>query len=84
VLAEWGDLSQLLTAGLAARYDDPASVFVGSWCALAVIAAVAVGAGRGLVRVLPLGVIRRIAATLFAVLAVLTAAEAGGANLPFG
>ena len=29
-LAEWGDLSQLLTAGLAARYHDPVSVFVGS------------------------------------------------------
>ena len=33
-LAEWGDLSQLLTAGLAARYHDPLSVFVGSWLAL--------------------------------------------------
>jgi len=28
--AEWGDLSQLATAGLAARYDDPVSVFIGS------------------------------------------------------
>ena len=31
--AEWGDLSQLATAGLAARYDDPVSVFIGSWAA---------------------------------------------------
>src|SRR3712207_1911543 len=31
--AEWGDLSQLATAGLAARYDAPLSVFVGAWAA---------------------------------------------------
>src|SRR3954464_11622731 len=45
--AEWGDLSQLLTAALPARYTAPASVFVGSWLALAVVAAIAVVAGRG-------------------------------------
>ena len=37
-LAEWGDLSQLLTAGLAARYEDPVSVFTGSWLALVTVA----------------------------------------------
>src|SRR3712207_4036774 len=31
--AEWGDLSQLATAGLAARYDSPVSVFIGAWAA---------------------------------------------------
>jgi putative Ca2+/H+ antiporter (TMEM165/GDT1 family) len=76
--AEWGDLSQLLTAGLAARYNDPVGVFVGSWGALAVIAAIAVIAGRGLLRVIPLHLVRRIAATLFAALAVITALEAAG------
>src|SRR3954466_13465000 len=40
--AEWGDLSQLMTAGLAARYDDPIGVFIGSWSALALIAGIAV------------------------------------------
>ena len=32
--AEWGDLSQLATAGLAARLDAPLSVFAGAWTAL--------------------------------------------------
>ena len=49
-LAEWGDLSQLLTAGLAARYHDPVSVFVGSWLALVTVAGLAVVLGRTLLR----------------------------------
>ena len=32
--AEWGDLSQLLTISLIAKYDDPVSVFLGAWVAL--------------------------------------------------
>ena len=28
--AEWGDLSQLLTLSLVAKYDDPVSVFIGA------------------------------------------------------
>jgi putative Ca2+/H+ antiporter (TMEM165/GDT1 family) len=74
--AEWGDLSQLLTAGLAARYDDPVGVFVGSWTALALVAGIAVVAGRGLLRVIPVLLVRRVAGTLFAILAVITALEA--------
>ena len=35
--AEWGDLSQLFTAGLVARYSSAFSVFVGSWAALCTI-----------------------------------------------
>ena len=76
--AEWGDLSQLLTAGLAARYDNPFGVFVGSWLALALVSAVAVVAGRGLLRVIPVLLVRRIAGTLFAILALITALEAAG------
>ena len=49
-LAEWGDLSQLFTAGLAARYEDPVSVFVGSWLALVTVAGLAVLLGRTLLR----------------------------------
>ena len=75
-LAEWGDLSQLLTAGLAARSGDPVSTFVGSWLALVTVAALAIVLGRTLLRVLSLGVIRRIGAGVCAVLAVVTAIEA--------
>ncbi len=74
--AEWGDLSQLVTAGLAARYDEPLSVFIGSLAALCTIAALAVLAGRQLAERLPLVLIRRIAAGLFALLSVVTLVEA--------
>lgn len=74
--AEWGDLSQLLTAGLAARYSNPLSVFVGSWVALSVVAAIAVVIGNQLAQRLPFALIRRLAGVLFAVLAVITLVEA--------
>ncbi len=75
-LAEWGDLSQLLTAGLAARYDDPVSVFVGSWAALIVIAGVAVLLGRALLARVRLADISRVGGGLCLVLAGLSAYEA--------
>jgi Ca2+/H+ antiporter, TMEM165/GDT1 family len=68
-LAEWGDLSQLLTAGLAARYHDPVSVFVGSWLALVVVAALAVVLGRTLMRFVRLATIRRVGAGVCVLLA---------------
>lgn len=74
--AEWGDASQLLTAGLAARYHDPVSVFLGSFVALTAVAAIAVVGGRALLRVAPLRLVRAVAGTLFAVLAVFTAIAA--------
>jgi putative Ca2+/H+ antiporter (TMEM165/GDT1 family) len=74
--AEWGDLSQLATAGLAARYAEPLSVFVGSWAALLVIAALAAFLGRKLADRLPVTLLHRIAAVLFLVFAVIAAVEA--------
>jgi putative Ca2+/H+ antiporter (TMEM165/GDT1 family) len=68
-LAEWGDLSQLLTAGLAARYHDPVSVFVGSWLALVVVAGLAVVLGRTLMRFVRLSTIRRVGAVICVLLA---------------
>src|SRR4051794_6165325 len=44
--AEWGDLSQLLTISLVAKYDDPASVFIGALTALLVVSGLAVVAGK--------------------------------------
>lgn len=74
--AEWGDLSQILTANFAAKYGDPAAVFIGAWTALAVVAAIGVIGGRALVRVVPLLWVRRLAAALFGVMATVTALEA--------
>ncbi len=72
-LAEWGDLSQLLTAGLAARYHDPVSVFVGSWLALVTVAGLAVILGRTLLRFVRLSTISRIGAVVCLLLACLAA-----------
>ena len=44
--AEWGDLSQLLTISLVAKYDDPVSVFLGAWGALLAVSGLAVIVGR--------------------------------------
>jgi Ca2+/H+ antiporter, TMEM165/GDT1 family len=73
--AEWGDLSQLATAGLAARYDAPVSVFIGSWAALLVVSALAVFLGKKAADKLPIPLIRLVAAILFSVFAVIAAVE---------
>ena len=75
-VSEWGDLSQLATAGFAARTGDPGSVFAGAFGALATVAALAVVAGRSLLRVVPVVVLRRVAGAVLAVLAVLAAVPA--------
>jgi putative Ca2+/H+ antiporter (TMEM165/GDT1 family) len=73
--AEWGDLSQLATAGLAARYAEPVSVFVGAWAALLVISGLAAFLGRKLADRLPVPLLHRIAAVLFVVFAAIAAVE---------
>lgn len=52
--AEWGDLSQLLTIALVARYEAPVSVFVGALAALLTVSGLAVVAGRWLSAKVPL------------------------------
>jgi len=59
-VAEWGDLSQLLTAGLVVRYEDPVSVGVGAFLALATVSALGAVLGRTLLRWVKLATIRRI------------------------
>jgi Ca2+/H+ antiporter, TMEM165/GDT1 family len=44
--AEWGDASQLATAGLTARYGEPLAVGTGAFAALIIVAGVAVVIGR--------------------------------------
>ncbi|GIF69676.1 UPF0016 family membrane protein [Asanoa ishikariensis] len=74
--AEWGDLSQLLTAGLVASGRNPIAVFIGSWLALIVVSGAAVLLGRWLQKRVKLSVIRYVAAGICLVLAVLTTVEA--------
>jgi Ca2+/H+ antiporter, TMEM165/GDT1 family len=73
--AEWGDLSQLLTVSLVARYDDPVSVFVGAWAALLAVSGLAVLAGRVLLRYLRLSVLHYVGAGVCLVLAAVTLFE---------
>lgn len=77
-LAEWGDLTQLLTASLSAKYHQPLSVFLGSWLGLVAVGALGVTGGKALLRVVPLVWVRRIAAIAFGAVAVVTALEAAG------
>jgi putative Ca2+/H+ antiporter (TMEM165/GDT1 family) len=71
--AEWGDLSQLLTAGLVASGKPPVAVFVGSWLALAVVSGAAVLLGRWLLRRVRLSLVRYVGAGLCFALAMITA-----------
>ena len=70
--AEWGDLSQLLTASLVASGRPVVAVFLGSWAGLAVVSGAAVLLGRLVLRHIRLSVVRYVAAGVCAVLAVIT------------
>jgi putative Ca2+/H+ antiporter (TMEM165/GDT1 family) len=59
--AEWGDLSQILTLNLVAKYGSPVSVFLGSWVALLTVSGLAVVGGRVLLRHVRLSVIHVVA-----------------------
>src|SRR5690606_23174820 len=74
-LAEWGDLTQLATAGLAARSDNPAFTGLGAFVALASVAAIAATVGRQLVARVALHRINYLSAAVFAALAVWSTAE---------
>ncbi len=73
--AEWGDLSQLLTLSLVARYEAPLEVFIGALAALLTVSALAVVAGRGLLKVVPVHVLHFVGAGVCVVLASLTVYE---------
>jgi putative Ca2+/H+ antiporter (TMEM165/GDT1 family) len=73
--AEWGDLSQLLTISMVARFDERVSVFVGAWLALLTVSGIAIIAGRFLLRHLRLSVLHYLGAAVCLVLAALTLYE---------
>lgn len=77
-IAEWGDLTQLLTANLAAHYHSPLSVGVGAVAALWSVAALAVVGGRGLLRFVRINVVRRLTGVVLLVLAAVAAWAAVG------
>jgi putative Ca2+/H+ antiporter (TMEM165/GDT1 family) len=68
-VAEFGDLTQILTVSLAARYGDPLAVGVGSTLALWVAAGGAIVGGRGLLKIIPMIWLTRGAALVMLALA---------------
>ena len=75
VLAEWGDLTQLATASLAAKSGHPVGTGLGAWLALAAVAAIAATFGRQLVARVPMHRVNYVGAAVFAALAVWTVVE---------
>ncbi|HUY07703.1 MAG TPA: TMEM165/GDT1 family protein [Acidimicrobiales bacterium] len=72
-LAEWGDLTQVLTANLAARYHSPLSVGLGAMLALVSVAGIAVIGGRSLMRWMNPRVIRIVTALVLLALGIVSA-----------
>jgi Ca2+/H+ antiporter, TMEM165/GDT1 family len=75
-LGEWGDITQITTANLAARYGDPLSVGIGALLALWSVAALALTLGRGLLRRVPTRLVRRLTGAVLGALALVTLVEA--------
>jgi putative Ca2+/H+ antiporter (TMEM165/GDT1 family) len=71
-VGEWGDVTQIATANLAAKYDDPVSVGIGAALGLMAVAAVAITAGSTLLRFVSIAVVRRVAGLILAGFAVAT------------
>ncbi|MGW4028280.1 TMEM165/GDT1 family protein [Streptomyces sp. NPDC004838] len=69
LVAEFGDLTQIMTANLAARYDNPVSVGIGAVLALWTVAGIGILGGRTLMKYVPLKLITKVAAALMLVLA---------------
>jgi putative Ca2+/H+ antiporter (TMEM165/GDT1 family) len=63
-LAEWGDITQILTANLAAKYHDPLSVGIGATLALWSVGLIAILGGKSLLKFLPIKWITRVAAVI--------------------
>jgi putative Ca2+/H+ antiporter (TMEM165/GDT1 family) len=74
-VAEWGDLTQILTANLAARYHAALSVGLGATLALWAVAGIAVASGQTLLRYINVATIRKITAAVLVALAIYSAFE---------
>jgi putative Ca2+/H+ antiporter (TMEM165/GDT1 family) len=73
--AEWGDLSQLLTISLVARYHEPLSVLLGAWTALLTVSGLAILSGRFLLQHLRLATVHYVGAAVCLVLVAVTLYE---------
>jgi putative Ca2+/H+ antiporter (TMEM165/GDT1 family) len=62
--AEWGDITQITTANLAAHYSNPVSVGIGAVLALWVLAGLAIAVGAKSLDVIPMVWVRRVTAAI--------------------
>jgi putative Ca2+/H+ antiporter (TMEM165/GDT1 family) len=74
-VGEWGDITQIATANLAAKYDDPLSVGVGAALGLLAVAALAITAGSTLLQRVSLTLVRRVAGAVLAAFALATVVQ---------
>ena len=72
-VAEWGDLTQILTANLAAKYHAPLEVGVGALLALWSVAAIAVASGQTVLPFVKVATIRKVTAVVLLGLAAFAA-----------
>lgn len=77
-VAEWGDLTQIMTANLAAKYHSPLSVGIGAALGLWGVGLLAILGGKSLLRVLPMMWITRVAAVIMAGLCVYSFLKVAG------
>ncbi|WP_031074443.1 TMEM165/GDT1 family protein [Streptomyces sp. NRRL WC-3742] len=68
-IAEFGDLTQIMTANLAAKYGDLLAVGLGSWLGLCAVGGIAIVGGQKLLKVVPMKWIVRVAAAIMVGLA---------------
>jgi putative Ca2+/H+ antiporter (TMEM165/GDT1 family) len=63
-LSEWGDITQITTANLAARYAAPVAVAAGAILGLWAVTAVAVNVGSKSLKLIPMAWVQRITGTI--------------------
>ena len=81
-LAEWGDLSQLATAGFVARGGNPWLVGLSAFLALALVSALGAVAGKALLKRLSLSAIRTAGGVVCLLFAALMVAALAGVEFP--
>jgi putative Ca2+/H+ antiporter (TMEM165/GDT1 family) len=75
-IAEWGDLTQILTANLATHYHSGLSVAIGAVLALWAVAALAVTTGTGLLRYVNVRLVRVVTGVVLLALALFSTLKA--------
>lgn len=81
-LAEWGDLSQLATAGFVARNGHPWSVGLGAFLALALVSGLGAVLGKTLLKRISLAAIRTAGGVVCLLFAALMVASLLGVSFP--